>query len=129
MSEKDDKTEKFFDAGKYINHFADEFLVVCPICEKQAKVIFAEAGQFNPANHLFVSRKLVCLHCGHSKTRTLTTRCSAKEGLINSLVIDGNFDWYFGLPLWLEIECCGKTLWAYNEKHLDFIENYVSALV
>lgn len=36
-------------------------------------------------------------------------------------------DWYFRLPLWLQIECCGETLWAYNEKHLEFIERYVAA--
>jgi hypothetical protein len=41
--------------------------------------------------------------------------------------IGGNFDWYFGLPLWLQISCCRETLWAYNYKHLEFIENYVSA--
>ncbi len=43
------------------------------------------------------------------------------------LVIGGNFDWYFQEPLWLQTECCGETLWAYNEKHLEFIENYVAA--
>jgi hypothetical protein len=36
-------------------------------------------------------------------------------------------DWYFQYPLQLQIECCGQTLWAYNEKHLEFIKNYVEA--
>jgi hypothetical protein len=36
-------------------------------------------------------------------------------------------DWYFGLPLWLQTPCCGKTLWAYNEAHLDYVEHFVRA--
>jgi hypothetical protein len=31
------------------------------------------------------------------------------------------------LPLWLQTDCCGHTLWSYNDKHLSFIEAYVSA--
>jgi hypothetical protein len=29
--------------------------------------------------------------------------------------------------LWLQISCCHETLWAYNFKHLEIIEQYVSA--
>lgn len=31
------------------------------------------------------------------------------------------------LPLWLQMPCNGHTLWAYNLKHLSFIEAYVTA--
>ncbi|MFD6678424.1 MULTISPECIES: hypothetical protein [Micromonospora] len=39
----------------------------------------------------------------------------------------GPNDPYFGLPLWISIECRGRVLWAYNAEHLDLLEAYVSA--
>jgi len=36
-------------------------------------------------------------------------------------------DDYFGLPLWLQIPCCGEVLWAVNEAHLTYLESYVGA--
>jgi ssDNA-binding Zn-finger/Zn-ribbon topoisomerase 1 len=33
----------------------------------------------------------------------------------------------FGLPLWLQLSCCGETLWAYNASHLWALRGYVSA--
>ncbi len=37
------------------------------------------------------------------------------------------YDWFFGLPLWLQSPCCGEVLWAYNEHHLQFLKDYVGA--
>ncbi|RFS86806.1 hypothetical protein D0T12_00510 [Actinomadura spongiicola] len=40
----------------------------------------------------------------------------------------GAVDPYFGQPLWLRADCCGgRTLWAFNERHLDLLEGYVGA--
>ena len=36
-------------------------------------------------------------------------------------------DPYFGIDLALQTGCCGETLWAYNEAHLDFLKHYVGA--
>ena len=36
-------------------------------------------------------------------------------------------DDYFHLPLWIQSPCCGHTLWAYNWRHLEFIESFVKA--
>jgi hypothetical protein len=36
-------------------------------------------------------------------------------------------DPYFGYPLWLQIACCGETLWAYNEAHLQVLKTYIGA--
>jgi hypothetical protein len=36
-------------------------------------------------------------------------------------------DSFFGLPLWLQVPCCGETLWAYNAAHLDFLAEHVGA--
>jgi ribosomal protein S27AE len=35
---------------------------------------------------------------------------------------------HLGVGLWLQAPCCGgKTLWALNERHLDWLEGYVAA--
>jgi hypothetical protein len=40
----------------------------------------------------------------------------------------GPVDPFFGLPLWLQAGCCGgRTLWAFNRRHLDLLEAYVGA--
>jgi len=67
-------------------------------------------------NNFFAPRRLICLNCLHRdfwKGTQITTGASV--------------DWYFRLPLWLQISCCGETLWAYNQKHLEMLENYVAA--
>jgi hypothetical protein len=30
------------------------------------------------------------------------------------------------IPLWLQTNCCGEVLWAFNKKHLEFLDRYVS---
>lgn len=43
------------------------------------------------------------------------------------LPASAGIDPWFGLPLWLQISCCGELLWAASLPHLAFLENYVSA--
>lgn len=103
---------KFVDEGETIYEFGDEFLVECPKCRKQAKVVLAETEKAD----IFSPRKCVCVNCGYSDI------WAKKE-----IAAGGDFDSYFRLPLWLKISCCGKTLWANNERHLQFLEDYVKA--
>ena len=112
----EENSERFVDRGKHINELADEFLIVCPRCSGQAKVLLDGNVEFNPANHLFKPRKLVCTHCAFTEIW--------RKGTVYT---NGNCDWYFRQPLWLEISCCGARLWAYNLKHLEMLEDYVSA--
>lgn len=125
------ENKRFRDKNKYIHEFAGEFLIVCPQCAKRAEVVLAENIDFNPSNHLFIQRKLICSNCGYSKRKNhkgvASILFSTQKDVSSYVVIGGNFDWYFQQSLWLQGECCGETLWAYNEKHLKFIENYVSA--
>ena len=110
------KNERFSESGEVIYDFADEFLVVCPKCSGMARVFPIETGPEKLNEKLFAPRRLVCLSCVY------------RTGWIaGELRIGASYDWYFWLPLWLQIECCGETLWAYNRKHLEFIENYVAA--
>jgi hypothetical protein len=116
--------DRFLDKGTKIFDFYDEFLVVCPRCRSLGKVVidedqFAELSKRKVdrgRNKLFGPRKFICTKCvhrDHSSGSRITT--------------GSNCDWYFGFPLWLEIECCGELFWAYNLEHLQMIEDYVGA--
>jgi hypothetical protein len=91
----------------------DEFLVRCPRCGAQARVtpLGADAGS-RPA----CAARCTCAHCGHHQERNGS-----------AIAITDGVDWYFGLPLWLQTPCCGHMLWAYNARHLAFLEAYVRA--
>ena len=124
MNENPGKNERFLDTGTKIYDFYEEFLVVCPRCAKMAKVVIDEAEfaklptrkLLKYRNRFFGPRRLICLNCTHRDVWHGT-----------QVVTGGNVDWYFRLPLWLEIPCCGEVLWAYNGRHLELIENYVAA--
>ena len=116
MSGNNKNNQKFSDNGASIYEFGDEFLVVCPRCASLAKVLPVETTSEKLNTQIFAPHRLVCLNCVYRAD------WNGRE-----IAVGGNFDWYFQLPLWLETECCGKTLWAYNEKHLNLIEDYVSA--
>jgi hypothetical protein len=116
--------ERFLDAGTKIHDFYEEFLVECPRCGKKAKVVIDEAEYAKLSarklekfrNLYFGPRKLICLTCVHR---------DAWQG--NQILTGSNVDWYFRLPLWLQTSCGGEILWAYNERHLAMLENYVAA--
>jgi hypothetical protein len=111
-------SERFSDNGELIYEFGDEFLVVCPRCSGKARVFPVEIGSEKLNEKLFAPRKLVCFAC-----------LQRDEWKGRQIGLGASIDWYFRLPLWLEISCCGETLWAYNQKHLEFIENYVAAKI
>ncbi len=103
---------RFRDVGETIYSFGDEFLIRCPRCQRRASVIpWGESR-----STLFGAHRAVCAHCGY-----------VRDWKSDHITVGGPADWYFHYPLWLETPCCGQTLWAYNEKHLTFLENYVVA--
>ncbi len=116
MMQNKSENERLSENGEMIYDFGNEFLVVCPKCKARAKVVPIPVGSKKNNAQLTAPRYLICLTCVHRDTW--------QGGII---AIGASFDWYFQLPLWLQISCCGKTLWAYNETHLDFLENYVKA--
>jgi len=105
--------------------FGAEFLVVCPRCAQRAWV--RDRG---PAAEPRVA--LTCPNCGLSQfwepsQPGVLTATNPKRYPAGVVAMGATVDWYFHLPLWLQIPCCGETLWAYNAAHLDFLENYVCA--
>ena len=117
MARFDPIERRFIDDGELIYEFGDEFLVVCPRCGGKARVRREPAGSDKLGARLVAPRRFVCLNCPHR----------AYWPGRGAIGVGGRHDWYFRLPLWLEISCCGRALWAYNEKHLEFIESYVAA--
>jgi hypothetical protein len=71
----------------------------------------ARAGWFAP-------RRLTCMSCSYAKD--WASREIARHWR------DARDD-YFELPLWLQTPCCGEVLWAYSERHLTFLEDFVGA--
>lgn len=92
--------------------FADEFVVICPRCRLQARV---KAKQ--PTTDPTTLYQLLCPDCGlnQSKTASPAWHCHADR------------DWVFGLPLYYTICTAQGQLCAFNEAHLQYIEDFVSA--
>lgn len=118
-----------FDKAKqstYLYKFLYKILVRCPRCDRCAYVVLydesvgdAEASKARSTHWtgiMFGTRRLVCAHCGFTKDWQRNT--------VESRPLE---DGYFHQPLWLQTPCCGETLWAYNEEHLSFLEEYVGA--
>jgi len=130
----------FRDAGQTLEDFAYTMYVRCPQCARCAyviRIISPEDALPAPGTpgekyaRIFHSRKLSCLHCGHTKI----WNCYA-YGIVQSRVTRDYhgvvqsrwpYDWYFHRPLWLQTPCCGEILWAFNAEHLTFLEQYVTA--
>lgn len=90
-----------------LQSFADECLVVCPRCSHKARVQAPTASR--PA-------RLTCIDCGTSKF--LATA---------SMALGDGADPYFRLPLWLQMPCSAGMVWAFNERHLEYLLEYVGA--
>ncbi len=104
----------------WVERFANEVLVRCPVCGECAIVLDgAGAPEYQAGRgdrRLLARWRLRCRVCGLSK-----------DGFLSQPVFGVPVDPCFRLPLWLQADCCGKLLWAYNAEHLDLLESYVAA--
>jgi hypothetical protein len=103
------------DTRASIYSFQDEFLVQCPHCTARATVF-----RFNPDNTK-----------ESAPWRFSCTTCSTSQDWVEKKSAQPWYgeptDPYFHYLLWLKLLCCGHQLWAYNLRHLDFIEAFVKA--
>ncbi|KZE14719.1 hypothetical protein C1N83_20865 [Priestia aryabhattai] len=117
--------------NKTLIELGDEFLVVCPHCASCASVIALD----NPSPYVAnVRRRFVCTACGATKDKVIKANGYGKARVsyepkanYEVILIGDPCDWYFQLPLYLQIECSGNTLWGLNLEHLNYIENYIEA--
>jgi hypothetical protein len=107
---------RFEDTGESIYSFMDDTLVACPQCSACATSRRKEERPA-PANW-FCPRRLTCSRCSY--VRDWAQR-EIGRGWYKAL------DDYFELPLWLQTPTCGEVLWAYNERHIEFLEAFVGA--
>ncbi len=91
----------------------DPTLVACPACGQMAKVL-PDEGDEKATGKVVLS----CFHCG------LLRKADAKA---RSFDATRPTDTYFGAALWMQTPCCGSVLWAFNGRHLRWLEEYAAA--
>ena len=107
--------ERFSDTGEAIYSFMDETLVVCPQCSGCA--VSRQIETTDPVGW-FSPRRLTCRSCSYCRE---WRKREISRGWYRVC------DDYFELPLWLQTPCCDGVLWAYNERHVSFLEEFVGA--
>lgn len=92
--------------NEFLSDFMQKTLVACPNCQKRADV-----RVLDPLKHKYANTspsKVTCLHCGYNK-----------------ILENGSFG--ENHTLFLTTSCAENTLWALNEAHLQWLEDYISA--
>lgn len=108
------------DTNESVYAFMDTTYVECPKCGSCAISRLVAEGKTDTECDWFAPRRLACSSCGYNSewsSRQVLRQCQSAK------------DDYFGLPLWLQASCCGEVLWAYNERHLNLIEDIVGAVL
>ena len=102
---------RFNDENLILKDFYQESWVVCPSCKKRAiaKVDFERC-----------IARLFCVQCGYNKeTKTAITN--------GTVYMDAHY--YFDAELWLKYSFKNDFFWALNDKHLEYLERYISATI
>ena len=95
--------------------FTHPTYVECPKCSGKAVISVDKPETLN----MFSARKLVCSNC--------TYRDEWAGGGHSPMPNYEGKDNHFKLPLWLTVPCGKGFLFAYNEKHIEFLESYIGA--
>ncbi len=104
---------RFIDQNITITEFQHEAWVKCPSCGKRAIAI---------ADYTLKKSRLSCPNCSYHKE--LATQIES-FGTMGNLIMAANQ--YFGAELWLQHPFKNDIFFAYNDKHLYYLENYISA--
>lgn len=91
----------------------DPTLIYCPKCQSKAFVTLNNNDDNDKV-------RLSCLSCGYNLEKIAEER-TFYWGAKNPT------DSYFGMNLWLQTDCAGENLWAFNKRHLEYLEGFVSA--
>jgi|GEM_PF-722119 len=109
--------------------FSDEIDVVCPKCARRALV---KGGKVTDAEAQG-SIRCVCTHCGYNQfysEREADITIGNSRGQLRRYPITvwgGEVDPYFHHPLWYMAPCLEGNIWAYNQRHLQLLENFIRA--
>jgi hypothetical protein len=102
---------RFQDENLLLSNFYQEVWIVCPTCAKKAMA---------KVNYETTTARLFCLHCGCNKETTTSIKNGTIEMPANQ---------YFQAELWLQAPFKKDVFWAYNDKHLEYLERYISATI
>ncbi len=103
--------QRFQDENLLLSHFYQEVWVVCPSCEKKA---------IAKVNFETKTARLFCTGCGYNKETTTAIKNGSIEMPANQ---------YFQTELWLQAPFKKDVFWAYNDKHLEYLDRYISATI
>ncbi|MGK6351507.1 hypothetical protein [Parapedobacter sp. DT-150] len=103
-------SNRFQDENLSVSDFYNEVWVVCPACTQKA---------IATTNYDTKKARLGCLHCGHTK------EVSTAVGKSGTLRMEAHA--FFGAELWLQTAFKNEVLWAYNDRHLDYLQHYIGA--
>jgi hypothetical protein len=95
----------------FLSEFMDDLLVVCPRCQKHAHLHSSPSPGMAADSR---SHRLTCSHCGLTKDQ-ISIHPHDVGPEIRGL----------GIQLWLVHACCGELLWAMNERHLEFLIDWI----
>lgn len=139
-------TQRFHDDGRTLATFHDCILVECPLCHHCAQVVPLDTtlGVYGKP------RRVTCHYCAYTRTwptvastsrqqwgkeathagqrRQVSTETWAALAQYGAKQPYGVLcDPFFSLPLYLQTECLGERLWAYNVEHLNVLESFIAA--
>lgn len=100
---------RFQDEKRVLSNFYQEVWVVCPSCTKKA---------IAKVNFETKTARMICLYCGCNKEAAIT---------INKITLVTAANHYFQAEIWLKAPFKNDIFWAYNDKHLEYLERYISA--
>jgi hypothetical protein len=100
----------------YLGHFEGDIFVRCPCCGYRAHLLRRDDDLGRHVGYRFV-----CDSCARAHDWSLERDRSIP------LPTAGPHLNGFGLDLWLQTPCCGETLWAFNEPHIEFMERFIAA--
>ena len=106
-------SSRFQDQNKTIQDFYNEVWVVCPSCDKKAVAkVIEENNQVS----------LYCKHCGYNKKKSTEIYISGTKDILEMPAHR-----FFDTELWLQASFKNEMFYAYNDEHLTYLENYISA--
>jgi len=113
--------------------FIGDILVKCPHCHRKAVVKTSGYPQ-QDWDRYEEDVCFGCHHCGTAKRLDTLPKqilfVTAKGKSVCARVLHGEnsrTDPFFGLELWLVKPCLKDAIWAYNEAHLQFLEEFIAA--
>ena len=101
---------RFNDENKTLSDFLKEVLVVCPSCGAKAVAT---------TDHLNYKARLVCVHCSYNKDKNTKTKQDAHIKMPAHL--------FFDVELWLSHPFKNESFYAFNYRHLSYLEQYIQA--